>query len=120
MIKMVTLMPRRPGMSREEFVEYYEKRHVPLSFALFPQIKKMVRNYPTTDNFHYIASAHLPKVPFDAVTEHWFEDQASYDEMMAQFASDPEKFRKLSEDEAKFCDKEHTIMFMVEEHDGRG
>jgi uncharacterized protein (TIGR02118 family) len=113
---MVTLMPRKPGMSRADFIEYYEKSHVPLSFSLFPQIVKMVRNYPSTDNFHYIASAKYPKVPFDAVVEHWFADQTSFDEMMAQFANSPEKFRQLSEDEAKFCDKERTIMFMVEEH----
>jgi EthD domain len=91
-----------------------------LSFSLFPQIKKMVRNYPTTANFHYVGNAASPTVPFDAVTEHWFADQASFDEMMAQFASDPEKFRRLSEDEEKFCDKQHTIMFMVQEHPQEG
>ena len=120
MLKMVTLMPRKPGMSRAEFIDYYENHHVPLSFALFPQIKKIVRNYASTDNFHYIASATIPKVPFDAVVEHWFADQASFDEMMAQFAADPEKFRKLSEDEAHFCDREHTVMFMVEVHQTQG
>jgi uncharacterized protein (TIGR02118 family) len=116
MIKMVTLIPRKKDMSREEFIDYYENQHVPLVMELFPQIKKCTRNYPSTDNFHYISSASLPKVPFDAVTEHWYADQTSYNEMMAQFVSDPDKFRRLSEDEAKFCDKERMIMFMVEEH----
>ena len=46
---------------------------------LFPQIVKMTRNFPTTDNFHYVSSATSPNVPFDVVTEHWFADQASYD-----------------------------------------
>jgi hypothetical protein len=120
MIKMVTLMPRRPGMSRSEFIEYYEKHHVPLSFSLFPQIRRMVRNYPSTDNLHYIAAAAISKVSFDAVVEHWFTDQASFDEMMAQFANDPQKFEMLAADEAKFCDREHTIMFMVEEQATEG
>jgi len=115
MIKMVTLIPRKRGMSREEFIDYYENHHVPLALALFPQIKKCVRNYPSTGNFHYVGSVASPTVPIDAVTEHWFADQASYDEMMTKFASDPEKFRRLSEDEDKFCDKERMIMFMVEE-----
>lgn len=115
MIKMVTLIPRKPGMSRQEFIDYYENHHVPLALSLFPQIRKCVRNYPCSDNFHYVGSTASPVVPFDAVTEHCFADQASYDEMMAQFASDPEKFRQISEDEDKFCDKEHMIMFMVDE-----
>ncbi len=117
MIKMVTVMVRKRGMPREEFISYYENHHVPLSLSLFPQIKKMARNYPSTDNFHYIGKAGAPTVPFDVVTEHWFEDKAAYDEMMAQFASDPEKFRRSSEDEEKFSDKQRTIMFMVEEHE---
>ena len=116
MIKMVTLIHRKTGMSRQEFIDYYENHHVPLVSSLFPQIVKCVRNYPSTDNFHYVGSSSSPAVPFDAVTEHWFADQASYDEMMAQFANDPEKFRRLSEDEDKFCDKERMVMFMVEEH----
>jgi hypothetical protein len=102
-------------MSRQEFIDYYENHHVPLALSLFPQIRKCVRNYSCSDNFHYVGSTASPVVPFDAVTEHCFADQASYDEMMAQFASDPEKFRKISEDEDKFCDKEHMIMFMVDE-----
>ena len=117
MIKMVTLMAKRPGMSREEFIDYYENTHVPLSMELFPQIVKMARSYPTTGNFHYVSSAVAPGVPYDVVTEHWYADQASYDAMMAEFASDPELFRKLSEDEAQFCDKQSVIMFMVDEHE---
>lgn len=117
MIKMVTLMAKRPGMSRDELIDYYENKHVPLSMNLFPQIVKMVRNFPTTDNFHYVSNAASPKVPYDVVTEHWFADQASYDKMMSDFASDPEKFRLLSEDEDQFCDKQSVVMFMVEEHE---
>ena len=120
MIKMVTLIPRKPGMSREEFIDYYENRHVPLTESLFPQVVKCVGNYPRTGNFHYVGSRAAPAVPFDAVTEHWFADQAAYDEMMAEFAGDPDKFRQLSEDEDKFCDKEHMIMFLVEEHPAAG
>jgi hypothetical protein len=116
MIKMVTLIPRKPGMSREEFIDYYENHHVPLSAKLFPQVAKCVRNYPATENFHYVGSAAHPAVPFDSVTEHWFADQAAYDAMMAEFAGDPEKFRLLSEDEDKFCDKPNVVMFMVAEH----
>lgn len=72
--------------------------------------------YPSTDNFHYIGCQNNARVPFDAITEHWFADQAAHDRTMSEFASDPEKFRLLSEDEDQFCDKANMIMFMIEEH----
>lgn len=46
--------------------------------------RKTVRNYPTTDNFHYVGNV----------------------------------VRILSQDEDKFCDKENSIMFMVNEQAG--
>ena len=39
--------------------------------------------------------------------------------MMSDFAADPEKFQRLSEDEEKFCDKQSVRMFMVEEYETR-
>jgi hypothetical protein len=114
---MVTLMRKRESLTRAELIDYYENKHVPLSMELFPQIVKMTRNFPTTDNFHYVSSANQPKVPYDVVTEHWFADQASYDQMMADFASDPDKFQRLSEDEEAFCEKSSVVMFMVDERE---
>jgi hypothetical protein len=54
-------------------------------------------------------------LPYDCVTEHWFEDQAAYDDMMAQFGNDPAKFAGIDQDEANFMDKEKVVMFLVEE-----
>jgi hypothetical protein len=117
MIKMVTLLRKRAGMTRDELIDYYENRHVPLSMELFPQIVKMARTFPNKGNFHYVSSVVTPEVPYDVITEHWFADQASYDGMMADFANDPLKFQQLSDDEAKFCDKTSVIMFMVDERE---
>ena len=115
MIKLVTLIPRKPGMSREEFIDYYEKRHVPLAYGLFPQIAKYTRNYAYGENLHYAGRASTIVLPYDCVTEHWFEDQAAYDDMMAQFGNDPAKFAEIDQDEANFMDKEKVVMFLVEE-----
>lgn len=115
MFKMVTLISRKKGMTKDAFREHYEKIHMPLSHTLFPEVIKCVRNYPTTENFHYVGAGVHPTVPCDVVTEHYFPDQETYDQMMANFASDPEKFRLLSEDEDSFCDKESMIMFLVDQ-----
>jgi hypothetical protein len=114
MLKMITLISRKAGMSREAFRDHYENVHVPLSHSLFPEIVKSVRNYPATDNFHYVGSERHPAPPCDVITEHFFANRASYEAMMANFASDPDKFQALSEDEDKFCDKQSMIMFLVD------
>jgi len=114
MLKMITMISRKKGMSKEAFRDHYENVHVPLSHALFPEVVRSVRNYPTTDNFHYVGAAQHPAVPCDVVTEHFFPDRETYEQMMANFAEDPKKFRLLSDDEAKFCDKERMIMFLVD------
>lgn len=115
MIKLVTLIPRKPGMSREAFIDYYENRHVPLAYGLFPQIAKYTRNYAHGENLHYAGRASTITLPYDCVTEHWFKDRAAYEDMMAQFESDPAKFAGIDQDEANFMDKEKVVMFLVEE-----
>ncbi len=117
MLKLVTLIPRKPGTTRAEFIDHYENRHVPLIESHFSQFRKYVRNYPTGGNLHYAGIEAVPDAPFDAVTEHWFESQADFDAMMAQFAGDPELARQVAEDEARFCDTGRMVMFMVEERE---
>lgn len=114
MIKMISLVPRKEGMSREAFIEHYENRHVPLVTALFPLTARYIRNYPVTENLHYAGS---PGVRYDAVTEIWYASQSDYQATMADFAKNPEKFRLLAEDEERFCDKPNMVMFLVEERE---
>lgn len=117
MLKLVTMIPRKPGMSREDFIDHYETRHVPLIESHFSQFTRYVRNYPKGGNLHYAGMEALPESPFDAVTEHWFESQADFDAMMAQFAGDPELAQAVAEDEARFCDTGRMVMVMVEERE---
>ena len=118
MIKLISLIPRKPGLTRQQFIDHYEAVHAPLALSLFPQIARYVRNYPTgDDNMHYAGKIDCPGLPYDAVTEQWFSDRAAYDAMMRSFASDPARFKDLSEDEDRFIDKGRMIMFLVEERD---
>jgi len=117
MFKLVTLIPRKQGTTREEFIDHYENRHVPLINAHFGQFRRYVRNYPTGGNLHYAGMAAVSEAPYDAVTEHWFDSQADFDAMMAAFTADPELARKVAEDEERFCDTAGMVMFMVEERE---
>ena len=115
MIKIVLMLRKRADLSREQFIDYYENRHVPLAYGLFPQIARYTRNYAMGENLHYAGRAGTIALPYDCVTEHWFKDRAAYDDMMAQFESDPAKFAGIDQDEANFMDKERVVMFLVEE-----
>jgi hypothetical protein len=120
MIKLVSLIAKKPGITREQFIDHYEKNHSPMSIRLMPQIAKYVRNYPTvTENLHYAGMKHVPTVPYDCITEHWFKDRAAYDDMMNQFRTNPEKYRAFEEDEERFLDKTKMVMFLVEEHESK-
>lgn len=117
MLKLVTLIPRKPGTTRDQFIDHYENRHVPLTHSHFSQFCRYVRNYPTGGNLHYAGMSAIPDAPFDAIIERWFESHADFDAMMCQFAADPEVARQVAEDEARLCDTGQTVMFMVEERE---
>jgi hypothetical protein len=118
MLKLIALIPRKPGLSREEFIKYYETKHVPLILRYFPQIEKYIRNYPVKDeNFHYEGNKISPGVPYDAVTEIWLKDQAAYEDMMKMFLDDPGKFTGLVEDEKNFIDITRSVEYLAEERE---
>lgn len=44
MIKVIVLLPRRDGVSREEFARYYREQHLPL-VAKLPGLRRLVVNH---------------------------------------------------------------------------
>ncbi|WP_156112205.1 EthD domain-containing protein, partial [Prescottella defluvii] len=49
MIKAVALLARKPDLSHDEFVAYYENNHAKLIRRLLPQIREYRRNYLDRD-----------------------------------------------------------------------
>lgn len=115
MIKLIGLFRRKNGMSREEFIEYYENRHVPLIMSVMPQLADYRRNYPLPDGT--FEAGHLPAAEgeaYDVITECWFSSREAFDEM-AKVTADPEIGRRIAEDEANFLDRSRMVMFTVDE-----
>jgi uncharacterized protein (TIGR02118 family) len=119
MIKRLTVMTRKPGMSREDFVRYWTEVHGPL-LASHPSVKRFVANVTTEfkrfsvrneDPSDPLRSTILTQVP-DGFVELWFEDRESMD---AMYASDFSK--------RLIADAEHFVgaiaTFIVEEHEIR-
>jgi uncharacterized protein (TIGR02118 family) len=104
MIKAISLLKRKRGISLEEFCKHYEEVHVPLAMKHFP-FKRYARNY--------IASPGSEELGFDCVTEVWFETMADCEAAAAFSAS--KAYKVISDDEKKFMDRDKIVAFIVDE-----
>jgi hypothetical protein len=50
--KLIALIKAKPGLSREQFIDYYESNHAPLVRRLLPMIGAYRRNYVTDTDWH--------------------------------------------------------------------
>ena len=107
MVKVIVLLHRRPGMSREEFRRYWRETHAPLILGL-PGLRRLVLNYalPTGPN-------EAPAC--DGISEDWFE---SAEAMQAAFTSPAG--RAVAADGPNFLDMSKVQMIVVEEDEVAG
>jgi uncharacterized protein (TIGR02118 family) len=109
MYKVFAYLTRRPGTTREEFIDYYENHHVPLVLSLASTPRVYKRNYVIRGD------AGGPGSPagdgdFDVVTEIVWDDRAGFEEWMAL-----QSVPAIAEDEAKFLDRSKTRAHVIDE-----
>lgn len=112
MFKAIALLKKKEGMSKEAFIEYYEKRHAPLMYGLLPQMCAYRRNFIDLAGAYIYSGATAPD--FDVITETCYPDRAAYDAAMA-IATSPEIAARVAADEENFLDRALTRYFVVEE-----
>jgi hypothetical protein len=104
MDKLLIFLKRKPGISFEQFRDYYEQKHIPLAERFFGHlIKSYTRNYLTPgDNIGPV----LEKVAneYDCVTELVFHDPDGY-QQLRRIADNPEVINALSADREHFMDE---------------
>ncbi|MGX1701953.1 EthD domain-containing protein [Microbacterium sp. NPDC055357] len=116
MKKIVSLMRRREGMTRDEFRTYYETVHVPLITRLVPGWVDYRRNY-VVDQSH--RTAHQPTeraldTSVDVITEMTFSDETGY-RRAVDALSDASTAAVISADEERLFDRSLTRTFVVDE-----
>jgi hypothetical protein len=116
MIKVIALLKAKPGLSRADFIAYYETRHAPLILSLLPEIADYRRNYVDRNGAFESAVA---ATDFDSVTEMRFADRAAYDRFLA-CAGRPEIAQAIADDEENVFDRAATRMFVVDETPSAG
>ncbi|MGD0780799.1 MAG: EthD domain-containing protein [Dehalococcoidales bacterium] len=106
MIKVIVVVKRKPGISREEFYKYWKEVHGPLVAKHIPGLRKYIQN-------HFIE---VPGYEYegDGIIETWYDSVESYLKSM-EFSKNKES-RPLLEDWAKIADMSPPKMWIVEEH----
>lgn len=117
MIKIVFNLKRKPGMTREAFIERYENRengHALLAESYIPEASRYFRRYlqPVPDLF----TGETVELAYDVITEVWFENQEKLDAALARL-SQPEAMAAMAADEDEIFDRPFNRTFMVEERE---
>ena len=111
MVKVMVLLHRLPGTTREAFRAYYEDHHAPLIQRLAPMIADYRRNY-VGDVLNRPRGGNEPG--FDAATQLTFNSEADHQAFKDQIA-DPAVIAEIRADEANFLDHTRTWRFVVDE-----
>jgi hypothetical protein len=115
-IKVIAMFKRKRGLSRENFIDYFETRHAPLIASQMRTICGYRRSYMMPNNA--FNAAHLTDIPvlpnIDAMIEMWFPDQTGYD-AYRDATREPRIAAMLTEDEANFLDRDTVQAFRVDE-----
>ncbi len=122
MIKIVIFMKKRPELSREQLIDYYENSHVPLimqqSGAYMLDYR---RSYPDwsdpisfSKNFDFNDDM-TPDHDFDVITEIWVKDRATMNAMFAA-AGTAELVETIQADADQFRIQSSVRTFITEEH----
>ena len=114
MIKVVTLLTRKPGMSREAFIEHYETHHRKIGEKYLSGFAvKYQRRYLQSAGFRGQEGATLP---FDVLMEIWYPDQDALDSALAVLSTD-EAQAEIMADEERLFDRDLIRNYMVEEYE---
>jgi uncharacterized protein (TIGR02118 family) len=103
-IKLVYCITKKPGLSREEFLDYWKNVHGPIALRI-PGLRRLVQSRALPQR----GDARPPD--FDGMVELWFDDLESLLE-----ARKSEAWAASSADEAHFIDPERVAYFLSEEH----
>jgi uncharacterized protein (TIGR02118 family) len=102
MTKIVYVMFKKEGMSREEFSGYWKETHAPIAKEM-PGLKDYVQN-------HALLDPEGNEPPYDGFAELYFESQEAMEEALGT-----QQGERLLADLPNFCEMDKTLGIAVEE-----
>jgi len=113
-IKVVTLLTRKPGMSREAFIEHYETHHRKIG-------EKYLSGFATKYQRRCMQSAGVREQagdaqPFYVLMEIWYPDQEALNGALAVLSTE-EAQAEIAADEERLFDRKLIRSYTVEEYE---
>ena len=120
MVKIIMLIKKHPDLSREEFMDYYDNKHVPLMHKLLSRGAAIHRRNFVIPHAQDIGAADnidtSNENEYDVICEVFYEDRETAESVMRDF-EDPEIRRLCEEDEAKFQLRGSIKRYIVDVHE---
>lgn len=122
MIKIVIFMKKKPELSREQLIDYYENSHVPLIMKhTGSYMLDYRRTYPDWDDPISFSKSYdfnddmTPDRDFDVITEIWVKDRGTMNAMFSA-AGAPELVKLVQADADQFRVQSSVRTCITEEH----
>ena len=115
MKRLVALLTRKPGLTMEEFQDYYESRHVPLITSCLPPGVEYRRTYvdPTTLFSGTMSNpGEARTLEFDVITTLSFPTEEIYAAARASLGT-AENQARIGADEENFLDRSAKRIFVT-------
>lgn len=114
-VKIIALISRKPGLSREEFIQHYEQHHARLIAGRKHQwLLDYRRNYVVpASSFQKLDGADGQLPDCDVITEASFATVEDY-EAFSEASRDPAFGRQVVADEETFMDRSSIRFFRVD------
>src|SRR5439155_3180312 len=104
MVKVVTFLKRKAGMSVEDFQSYWRTRH-PEVVVKLPGIRRYVQSHTLRSGYRKGEPVH------DGIAEIWFDDTRAMRALAGTAA-----YAAVEADEAQFIDRSTMGLIITEEH----
>ena len=117
MIKQLVFLKKKPGMTMDEFMDYYENQHSQLSKKMgrspsIPNAQRYVRRYLTPEKNPVTGEVH--DAGYDCVMEIWWNSREDF-ENSQRVIGDPARLPSIKEDESHvFATHANPVCTVVE------
>lgn len=112
------LLKRKPGLSLEEFVERYEREHVPLVEKHASRMRHYSRHYLHPGS-HVVHGDVVLEPEYDVITELWYDDRRAFEEQQQSLRDRPEALAAVVADEETLFDRTKSRTVYVEDRVSR-
>jgi EthD domain len=118
MVKVFLMLYRKPGLTREQFLEYWSGPHMRLAVrtAAATRLRRYVQNHPIQHPMTEALRQGRGAISgdYDGIVEAWWD---SFEELEAVGNTAGEIAGALLEDELRFCDLPRSVMWFAAEHE---